>query len=262
MDMDLADMVNNLFNFNVLVLGNDEPDIQVLEVSFDSELVMLQDMYLGSNCVITIVNNMDERTKGMCPYFRVAMSDVSPLGAINFKLQNFYQKIGMSSISARCRKAIVVGLHALNQLDSAISVPMCFCTTNIEPLLFEDIVADTGVDMSCMETCHTHSDTNTLCDIAGLCIPVYLPVDVQWKILSYCKEPCAQLISDAIDDICKNWDAALFPMFQQREPRIPASIASFYSVLTVSQAIANATNPFLVPPAAATRSVLPRAPSS
>lgn len=243
-------MVNSFFNFKVLVLSNDEPDIQVFDVTYDTELKLLQDEMLGQDCVITIVNNLDEHTRSMCPYFRVSMTGFDASCAINFKLQNFYHKIGMSSMGAKCKKALVVGLHALNQLDSAVSVPLCFCTTTIEPMDFDDIVRDTGIDMACMNTCHQHSDEMNLCDIAGLSIPCHFPWDVQWKILTYLQSPCACLVEETIDSICTSWDAALHPMFQQREPRIPASIACFYNVLTVKQAIENATRCFLVPPVA------------
>lgn len=240
-------MVNSFFNFKVLVLSNDEPDIQVFDVTYDTELKMLQDEMLGRDCVITIVNNLDDHTRQMCPYFRVSMSGFDASCAINFKLQNFYNKIGMSSMGAKCKKAMVVGLHALNQLDSAISVPLCFCTTTIEPMDFDDITRDAGIDMACMNLCHQYSNAMNLCDIAGLSIPCHVPWEVQWKILTYLQSPCASLIEDAIDTICTSWDTALHPMFQQREPRIPASIASFYNVLTVKQAIENATKSFLVP---------------
>jgi hypothetical protein len=55
------------------------------------------------------------------------------------------------------------------------------------------------------------------------------------------------MIRDKMADIKRLWDEKLFIMFQQREPRIPAHIASTYNAATVQNTAVVATRPFLAP---------------
>jgi hypothetical protein len=247
MDFDFDMNVDELFNFNVLFFENDLPDMRVIEMRYDIEIANLIETEIGSNAVQTIMSNQDRNTKDRCPYFRVVATPPSEGIAKNYKFEAFLRKIGQGNlITPRCAKVLVVGLHALNHLDSAISVPLSFCTTTIDNFAIDILGV---VDMACVKPLGKFNiqSTEDLVKISGMRLPVHLPDNVQWKILSYCEAPSAALIKDAMQSICDKWDAALLPMFLQREPRIPPSIAYAYSVPCVASTIVVATKPFLAP---------------
>jgi hypothetical protein len=237
---------DGLFDFNVVWFENCLPDISIIRMRSDTDLAVFVARELEEGYVQTIVNNLDPETKAFCPYFRVFMDHFGNEYPINFKLQSFFNRIGMSSLNSRCIKAVVVGLHTLENLSSGISVPMVFCTTTIDPIRF---YLD-EVDLACLSPCaqKLYPSDFTLGNIAGLSIPVYLPPELQWKVLSYLKSPEAEMVTKAIEDLCMDWDRHLMPMFHQREPRIPAPIASFYNVPTVRVTVEGATRPFLAEP--------------
>jgi len=244
-DWDLE--VDSLLDFKVLFMMNEDPDIRVIEAKHDTDVHMIVQTEIGTTPVQMIVNNLDAETAVGCPYFRVVMDKFGNDQPINFKLQSFFTKIGMSSLNARCRKALVIGLAALNNLESAISVPVTFCTTNIDPL---DFKLD-EVDLACLSPCaqHLHPAGSTLCDIAGLYVPYHVPVEVQWRIVSFLKHPVAAMVNEEIDGICNRYDMFLMAMWKIREPRIPNFIGSFYNVPCVQTTVSGATRPFLARPA-------------
>lgn len=245
---DLERLVNSLFSFTVLYMANDQPDISVLECEHDYQVHLLCQELFGKDKIYQqlIVNNMCPETNGRCPFFRVMMTDFDTSTPINYKLQTFFNRIRMPSLSSRCLKAIVVGLSNLSNIDHALSIPFCFRTTDIEPLLLSG-----EIDLACTKVTGVgaHPPGFTLADIAGLSLPVHVPPEVQSCILSYCREPTAQLIVDQMDLLLERWDAILHPMFMQREPRIPVHLASFYNAATVARSIQDATRSFLARPA-------------
>jgi hypothetical protein len=253
--------VDGLLSFNVLVMCNDEPDIQVMELQYDSQVAPLLLQVLGDGYVQTIVNNRHEATRVRCPYFRVCTTDFNEDTIINFKLRSFYNKIGMSSMNPRCTKAVVIGLATLSHLESNISVPTCFCSTKIDLI---NLDLESEIDVSCMELCaqHHHPGGYNLADIAGLVLPYHVPHDVQHLILRYCSSPTADLIKQAMTRVRHEWDVQMYTMFLQREPRIPVHIASIYNACTVQKTAADATRPFLVPAALASENAYPSRRSS
>lgn len=238
------DFIDDLYSFNVVIVSNQEPDIQVIELTYDAEVWPLLQQELGPNYIQTIVNNMNTSTNKRCPFFRVCMKDFGDETPINFKLKSFYHKIGMSSLNPRCSKAVIIGLATLTSLDAAINMPSHFCSTIIDSI---DLDLRDEFDMSCLNLCaeKLHPPGSTLYDIAGLTMPYHLPREVQHHILQYCSSPTADIIKGQIADIKRVWDEQLFTMFRQREPRIPAHIASTYNAATVQQTAVDATRPFL-----------------
>lgn len=237
---------DTLFSFNVLVLNNADPDIRVVELDYDCQIVPLLQSELGHSYVQTLVNNRNQDTCIRCPFFRVCMSGVGPMTPINYKLRAFFTKIGMPTLDARCHKAVVLGLATLHQLESAISVPYLFTTTKIDAI---DLDLEPLLDMACLTPCCLQGKpVNTeLCEIAGLCLPYHVPPDIHFKILQYCVSPTAMLIRDSVHMLRYAWDRVVYTMFLQREPRIPCHIASAYNAATVQGTIVNATRPFLAP---------------
>lgn len=254
MDTDLQRLVNNieqLQEFDVVVMCNADPDIRVISLQFDSQVPLLVERELGGDPRImqSIICNNSVESKGMCPFFRVFMLGYSNDSPINFKFEAFLKRIGMDSINPRCHKVVVVGLAALNRLDSAISVPHCFTTTKLFLADFPVVLPDEDVDLSCLALVAEkfHPEASTLYDVAGMCLPRHVPHDVQWRILSYLRSPTAEMVQEQMNLLCQRWDALLYRMFSQREPRIPAHIAYFYNASTVRTTVASAIKPFLVP---------------
>lgn len=245
MDMDLTCMEEGLFDFNTVWMENRLPDISIVSLRSDVDLTNYVLLVMREGYIQTIINNLDPETRPFCPYFRVFMDQFGNDCPINFKLQSFFNRIGMSSLNPRCRQALVVGLHSLDNLNSAISVPMAFCSTTIDPIRF---YLD-EIDLACLSPCakELYPSDYTLADIAGLSVPYYLPPFIQWKIVSYLRNPLADIVVEAMEEVCKQWDMSLWPMYLQREPRIPVDIASYYGVPTVLTTIGDAIRPFLVP---------------
>lgn len=248
-----ADRPDSLFSFNTVYMDNQDPDIRVIEFHYDYELALYIQSNFTNQAMQSIVKNNNTETAVMCPFFRVVIDGFSHEAPINFKLQTFFKKIGMDMMSPRCTRAMVVGLCTLTNLDSPISVPCCFTTTNVDPM---DFVVDDELDLACLNTCKcTNSmepQPTTLCEVAGTCIPYYVPRDVQFRILSFLSCPTASLIHQEKCRLMKLWDEWLFPMFSQREPRIPCNIASYYNASSVLSTTENATRPYLAPSASLT----------
>lgn len=248
MDFDFDMNVDELFNFNVLLMENAQPDIQVREMKHDMQLVQLIDTEIGYGAVQSIVQNNDLETKDQCPYFRIVATPPSSHLPKNFLFEAFLEKIGQGFMSTpRVVKVLVIGLHALNNLESPITVPLAFCTTSVPDFAINVLGP---IDMACLEPIGGRATSSeSLKSIAGMSLPYHVPVEVQARILLFCQEPTAAIIKDAMNDICAQWDHALVPMFLQREPRIPAFIALRINAAYVEGTINAATKPFLVAPA-------------
>jgi len=244
-DFDFSMDVNDLFNFNVLLFENDQPDVRVIELKHDTELAIFINQEIGENAVQTIMSNQDQLTKDRAPYFRIVASPPNEQYAKNFKFETFLRKIGQGNmITPRTPKVVVIGLHALNNLESPISIPLAFCTTTLDDFAIDSLGV---VDMACIQPVGGARTSEDLMKIAGLCMPCHLPENVQWHILSYCESPTTTMIKDAMQAVCDKWDFALLPMFLQREPRIPPLIACAYNVPCAVSTIRLATRPFLAP---------------
>lgn len=239
--------VDNLMYYNILIFNNEDPDVRVVEIQYDVEVTMLIQEEIGEDPFQTIICNMDEVTKSMCPYFRIIMQNFGSKSTINFKLKTFFDRVGVPDMNARCTKAIVVGLHALHMLNSPMTIPSCFTTTSIDLIRFGPGIE---IDVTCQDPVPAVIRKGmSLCGIYNLLLPTYVPENVQALIMSYCRSPTASIIDDEIKRICYNWDMWLTPMFTQREPRIPSSIAWRYHASTVQSTAANATSYFLAEPA-------------
>lgn len=238
---DIEMFVSNLSDFNVIIMRNDLPDISVVDCKYNSDLYRILQEELGDVYIQTIVNNLNPETRYGCPYFRICTTSLSDEHATNFKLQKFYKSIGLGAMNSRCASAVVVGMASMSIEDSPIAIPSCFCSTKIFLL---DLFKEPELDIACLTPCarHLHPENSTLCDIAGITLPYYLPREVQDNILSYCSSPTADLIRREILRLCQQWDDGLFVMFLQREPRIPAPIAYLFDAQDVQRTVKAVTN--------------------
>lgn len=224
---DIEMYVSSLSDFNVIIMSNELPDIRVIDCKYNSDLYHIIQQELGDGYIQTIINNLNPDTQYGCPYFRICTTRLSSEIGINFKLQKFYKSIGLSEMNSRSKKAVVVGMASMSIADSPIAIPSCFCSTKIFSL---DLFYEPEIDVACLKPCaqRLHPENSTLCEIAGIQLPYFLPREIQDIVMSFSSSPTADVIRAEMFRLCQQWDNWMFPMFLQREPRIPVHIASYY----------------------------------
>lgn len=237
--------VEQLSAMTVVLLDRTAPDVSVMHKATDADIADEISYQFGkSEYIQLIVINHDEETKCMCPYFRIIMDSLTSEGRVNHHLRDFYSRIGMSTLNSNFNKAMVVGLYDLVEMGRCISVPSKFTSSTMQQ---GDIGLPYEIDSACLKPCaqKLYPDGITLYDIAGLSIPYFIPREAQWNIVSYLRNPIAEMVQEKMEGICYHWDLFLYSMFTQREPRIPAHIAYTYSAATVLTTIGGATRSFL-----------------
>lgn len=234
-------VIEELSKIAVLVMDRDQPDVSVRTIGseMDADEEIGKEFGHAEYLQLVMINH-DPETRLMCPYFRVIMDTFKATEKVNPHLKRFYERIGMSTLSANCRKAMVLGMYDVANIGRVISVPvgLTFGYMSVEDL---GLVGD-KIDSECLRPLKT-----VLYGVEGVCIPYHIPLEAQWNILSYLRHPVADIVVAKIEELCHRWDVFLYPMFQQREPRIPAHVAYIYNVPTVLSTVAGATKSFLVP---------------
>jgi hypothetical protein len=256
-DMDIQDdsfdwdaPLDEIFGITVLVMDRKDPDISVRLLGSDDEVAAEIGKEFGNEDFLQlVVVNRDEGTRYICPYFRIIMNQfvAQSTSPVNKHLEAFYESIGMNTLSARTDKAMVVGACDLTSLSRTTSVPIQYSITKLP-----EVGMGMDLDSDCLKVCARElykQEDLTLCDISGLYIPYHIPLEAQWLVLSYLRSPTAELIEAKIGELCMAWDIFMWPMFVQREPRIPCTIAHCYGVPTVLTTISGATRSFLAPSA-------------
>lgn len=237
--------VEQLASMFVVCFDITDPDVRVLVRGSDAEIAEeIAHQFNGSECIQLIIINRDEESRGMCPYFRIITNSPTPGDRVNAHLRDFYERIGMPSLNANFDKAMVVGLYDLVEMGRCISVPSKFTMSTMK---LEEMDLPNEIDSACLKPCaeKLYPEGVTLCDIAGLCVPYFIPIEAQWRIVSFLKNPLAEMVEEKVEELCHKWDVFLYSMFSQREPRIPAHIAYTYHVPTVLTTIGGATRSFL-----------------
>ena len=232
--------------FEIITFENIEPDVRVITIANESDLERFIISYLGLNPISLIVANLDPVTRPFCPYLRILTSEVSPDYPENHKLQTFLSKIRSTSLFPRCRRAVAVGLAScVGSGGQCLPMPTAFYITSV-PVI--ELGINGEIDMSCLVPVGPFQG-HELKDIQGVLLPCHLPISCQDLILRFLREPTAQLIVDAMDGICADFDRVVFPMFRQAWCRIPPNLAYFFNAPTVRSTISVATKPYLVPAA-------------
>jgi hypothetical protein len=244
-------LIDDLTSITVGVMDRDQADVSVRTVSCeaDANAEIMEEFGHAEYLQLVMINN-DEKTKQFCPYFRVVMDSFRADEKANHHLQVFYQRVGMPSLSANCKKAMVLGMYDVTDINKIVSIPTSLLDSTMIP---QDLGIGSQVDSDCLRPLKT-----ALYGIEGVSIPYHIPLEAQWRILSFLRSPLAEMIEKKMSDICFAWDVFLHPMFQQREPRIPAHIASTYNLPTVLTTIYGATRSFLAPLASRNRPIVYR----
>lgn len=235
-DYDIS--MDKLASIRTLVMDRDEVDIAIVEAMNNAEVAdLIEGEFPGMEYLQLVVINHDVESREFCPYFRIIMDSFRADNKVNRHLRLFYDRIGMSTLNACCRKAIVVGMFDVFDIHASTSVPSAFSLGSFHN---QDLGLTGELDGSCLGKSVTE-----LYDVPGMNIPYHLPWEVQWRILSFLRHPVADIVKVTMDEVRCSWDTFLYPMFQQREPRIPTYIAYLYDVPTVLTTIAGATKSFL-----------------
>lgn len=233
--------IEELSKITVLVMDRDQPDVSVRTVGceMDADEEIGKEFGHAEYLQLVMINN-DPETRFMCPYFRVIMDTFKATENVNPHLKTFYERIGMSTLSANCKKAMILGMYDVANIGRVISIPTSL-SMGCMPLADMGLVGD-KLDSECLRPLKT-----VLYGVEGVCLPYHVPWEAQWRILSYLQNPVAEIVVEKIEELCHEWDVFLYPMFQQREPRIPAHVAYIYNVPTVLSTVAGATRSFLAP---------------
>ena len=240
MDMDLE--VSQLFDFDIVAFSNDDPDIRVVTIRNDLELEAFVLDYIGANPMQTICYNRDPETTSMCPYVRILTSEIETDMASNFKLQSFLSRLKVSCIVPNCKRAVAIGLTSpSNPTSFPLTMPTHFYQTSV-PVL--ELGINGVLDVACLTPLGAFSGQR-LCDIPGVVLPVYLPPHVQSLILSFCREPTAEVIASGINQLWRRFDRAVYPLFVQTASLLVVTGPSFFNAFSVPSVILAATSPFL-----------------
>ena len=242
---ELCSIMDSMFSFFGLYFNNADPDVRVIEfLDDDAYYKYVQDMVAGRKSCVYVVENRLEGTIDRCPYFKIYTVD-SGDKLINLKLQSFLTKIGSADMNCLFSDACVVGLHSCYGWGIYLSVPRCLYIT---PFDHFDADIDGEIDLACLHPCglEINRGGNFIKDIAGTELPVWLPPEVQWNILSYCCEPTAQLIKDEINKIRGWWGFHLDEMYYQRAWREHLDFPYVVPVPSARATIDAVTKPYLV----------------
>ncbi len=236
--------MDSLFSFSGVFFNNTNPDCMLIEFGDDNQYYeYVKTMAAGRPITTMVVANRLEGTIDRCPYFKICLADDGH-NNVNLKLQSFLEKIGSPGMNCQFSDAVVIGLYDCFGGGIHLSIPSCLYIR--APDRF-DACIDNEIDMACLQPCGINMGQNSLAEIAGISMPLHLPIDVQYKILSYCRSPTAQLIHDELDRLNCHWDVALDALYYQRVWSVSPIFNYLEPVPTVREVMRGVTRPFLAP---------------
>lgn len=197
---DLEMDVDQLFSCTIAYFANEELDARILTMDSEAALLRILEELMGqdsSRVVEVVIDNPVQETKIGCPKFCFYMHDYHDAMPMNYRLENFMRSVGIRGLHARCTKALVVGVTKEWSGRRFVSIPEQHLETNIEKaLLFGRDVVEREI---------VGDDHETLLEIQGMFLPVYLPQEIQWRILRYCRSPCAEIMHQENKRIERYW---------------------------------------------------------
>lgn len=241
--------MDSLFSFFGVFFNNNNPDCILIEFRDDNQYYeYVNTMAAGRLITTMVIANKLPGTIDRCPYFKICMVD-DGRRVVNLKLQSFLEKVGFSGMNCQFSDVVVIGLYDCFGGGVHLSIPSCLYIT--KPDRF-DACIENEIDMACLQPCGVNMGQHSLAEIAGMDMPLHLPIDVQYKILSYCRSPTAQLIHDELQRLYDYWDNVLNELYYQRIWNVDSTLNYLAPVPTVREVIRDVTRPFLA-------SVAPRA---
>lgn len=195
---DLMDLdTEGLFKFRGLYMCNDDPDLRVMEFS-DAEdvydnVVSLFGEDIKDVVEITTANKRNDAS--MCDRFYFVLGGYKKASVPNYRLETFLHAIGEDGVDARCHRVMVLGATLEWMCRRFVSIPERYFYQSME---IGAVLADPDLTLDFNED---------VVGIQGMSLPCHLPEDVQWRILSYCRSPTAQLIHDYNEGLTRYWDS-------------------------------------------------------
>jgi len=192
--MDLE--MEGLFSFRGLYMSNDEPDIRVIEFDGPEDVYAKIGSLFGehSSSVVEIVAPNKNVDVDFCPRFYMFVGGYRTASAPNWKFETFLRSVGEASVDARCKDVLVIGATSEWMSRRFISIPERYYYHSME-------IGAVALDVDGM------ASSIDVLGIPGMSIPCYLPENVQMTILSYCRSPCAEIISDYNTELRRYWDS-------------------------------------------------------
>lgn len=200
-DYSINCFVERLFRVRLIACNNDDPDISIFEVEGDDGVEKCISRYFQDASTITQLIVPNGKTYAsdynLVTHFRIVCSEYHSKSPTNYKLEMFLRASGITGVSPRCKAAMIIGLMGSSG-GNHVNVP-----TQYETLSLYDLSMYSPIDVYSSDVKPT---LNNLCDVSGMAVPYYVPINCQWHILKYCRHPCAQLIHDEMMWINLYWD--------------------------------------------------------
>lgn len=199
-------IVNELYSFKVLYFSHEEDQPRVLKMAdpLQFKYVVDERFPAGERTTMDVANT---RNDPFCPYFHIVLGGVSSdpreVG-INYQLQSFLRRIGVSNVPIRCKNALVAAMMNKDGLDSSVDIPKEYHLTSVRPSDWSG-----PIDITCAFSAIHSRHMKKLCNAQGGCRLDMLPEDVHWKVIRYLRHPCAQMILDYHRDLSEwvsYWD--------------------------------------------------------
>lgn len=247
---DMCKFLDDLFSFRGLYLNNNDIDVRVIDFPDDNSYSeFCSTIVAGRDAVKLLVKNKCRGLEERCPYFYFIVVNYGTAKTTNYKLETFLAKIGVHGVSSRCDDVVVIGMTDDTSLGTRISIPSCLYVGEVDSV---EVGINGEVDMACLHSCalELNRKAKSLCDIPGMwCLPIWLPVEVQQNILSFCISPTAELVKNEMQRINDWWSFHLDEMYYQRQWKEVPTSPYIISVPSVADVMRSVTRPFLVPDA-------------
>lgn len=190
--------VEGLFSVTTVYMSNDEPDIRVIEIpdAEDMGSKLMELMGNGASDLTEIVVNNPRANEECCARFHMFISGYQKGDVPNWQFESFLRKIGQQVIGSRCKAVLVVGSTATLASRSFVSIPSHYYTDT----------SFSKASVCVLGSAYVSQDVEML-DVPGMCLPRHMPENVQWKILSYCRSPTAELIYQYNLQLTRYWDS-------------------------------------------------------
>jgi hypothetical protein len=190
--VDVERFMNELLRFDVVFCSNDEPDIRVIQVLNEEDLMRLMGDLFGNGDHVTQIVIPNTCEDLFCTHLRIIACDYHKKSPVNYKLNDFLRKAKGNYLSSRCSKALIVGMT--NPMSGFVSVPAKFVTTTISNLIDNE-----PIEMQ-------SSEMLGLMNIPGTSIMRQLPDEMQWHVFKYCQHPVASIMRAELDRVSNLWD--------------------------------------------------------
>lgn len=197
------DDFDNVFKIQGLLVENDKPDYETVTIddqNIDSDLKRVINTHFGEDAdyAEVIFKNTCNANSGdvLCPFIRVLLYGIGSKVAINHKLEHVLKQCNATWVPVRCEKALIFGLFSRTEINRFSNIPFEFQSY----IMSRDTdKSDQGFNLS-----------------GNL---VFIPYELQLKIIQFVSHPCADIIRQYWRDIDSRWDFHFLDVFSSISQR-------------------------------------------